>query len=126
MKTFLMLVALLAVSGLFAQEKSESTLVTLKGYIVDAMCGAAMAKGPNMEQRAAKHSRSCALDEQCAAAGYGIITGTKWYPFDAAGNAKAKSGIQKSKRAKGHYFQVTGILEGGRLKVRSLKEVPVP
>jgi hypothetical protein len=105
-----MLVGLLVVAGvLVAEAQTRGREVTLRGYVVDAT-------------RAARHTRACALDERCAAAGYGIFADGKWVKFDAQGDLLANAAIRASKRERGHYFEVRGSMRGDRFAVVSLKE----
>jgi hypothetical protein len=112
------LVVLLA-SLAFAQEGKP---VTLKGYVVDQMCAKGIAKKENMMEKAAGHTRQCALEENCAESGYGMFSEGKWYKFDDKGSAKAKGMIEKSKREKGLYFEAMGKVEGDTFVLSSLKE----
>ncbi len=89
---------------------------------MDATCGVAMAATPAAVARAARHTRVCALDEHCAAAGYGIVAAGKWVHFDARGDTLAKAVISASKRERGHYCEVRGTMKGDWLAVGSLRE----
>ncbi len=95
--------------------------VTLKGYIVDQACGKGMAKKENAMQKAASHTRDCALEDACSAAGYGVFSNGKYYTFDKGGSEMAKSTLEKDKREKGLAFEVKGTLDGTMLTVASLK-----
>ena len=87
--------------------------VTLRGYVVDAMCGRAMAGKAKGMQQAAAHTRACALDAECAASGYGVFTEGGWYVFDARGDSLAAAVLSASARAKGILCEVTGTPKGG-------------
>jgi hypothetical protein len=115
------LITLLATVSLatFAQ---ESKSVTVKGYVVDKMCATGMAKKSDPMERAAKHTKDCALEDHCAASGYGIFSEGKWHAFDAKGNEKAKAALEASKREKGLYFAATGSFDGELFTLASLKE----
>ena len=108
-------------SGMPMETKAAKT-VTLKGYIVDQSCGKGMAKKDNPMQKAASHTRDCALEDACAAAGYGIFSNGKYYTFDKDGSAKAKESLEKDKREKAIAYEATGTLDGTVLTVASLKE----
>ncbi|HTY59762.1 MAG TPA: hypothetical protein VMF59_13145 [Bacteroidota bacterium] len=96
---------------------------TLKGYVVDQMCGGKMAAKENAMEKAEGHTKDCALDEHCAASGYGIMSGGKFYRFDEKGSATAKALIEKSKREKGLYFVASGkVGTDGTMTLASLKE----
>jgi hypothetical protein len=105
---------------LVAQEPAGK--VTLRGYLMDASCGAALSGKPTAEARAARHTKACALNEECAASGYGIMAEGKWVKFDARGDSLAKKAITASRRERGHYFEVTGVMRAERLAVQLLKE----
>jgi hypothetical protein len=96
---------------------------TLKGYVVDQMCGGKMAAKENAQSKAEGHSKDCALDEHCSASGYGIMSDGKYYKFDEKGSATAKAMIEKSKREKGLFFVATGTVgDDGTMTLTSLKE----
>jgi hypothetical protein len=95
---------------------------TLTGYVVDAMCAKGMAKSDNPMEKAAKHTKGCALEEGCAASGFGVFSDGKYTKFDDAGDAMAKDLIIKSKTEKGMMVEVTGEMMGEKLAVSSIKE----
>jgi hypothetical protein len=99
---------------------------TLKGYVVDQMCAGKMATKENAMEKAEGHSKDCALDDHCAASGYGIFSGGKYYKFDEKGSATAKDLIEKSKREKRLYFEAKGTLDEGTMTLTSLKETTPP
>ena len=120
--SFVALLLILAVVPLQAQTKKESHV--MKGYLIDKMCGSTMAKKPHDKAMAmaAKHTKVCATEEECAASGYGLITDGKWIAFDEAGNKKAAEYLQKTK-AKDHlYVAVSGTMAGKTISVSSIKE----
>jgi hypothetical protein len=73
-------------------------------------------------KKAAAHSKACALEEDCASSGYGLISEGKWYKFDEKGDKEAKELIEKSKLEKGLMVMVSGKLDGDKLAVASIKE----
>jgi hypothetical protein len=77
-------------------------------------------------EKAEGHSKDCALDDHCAASGYGIFSGGKYYKFDEKGSATAKDLIEKSKREKRLYFEAKGTLDEGTMTLTSLKEATPP
>jgi hypothetical protein len=103
--------------------KTEAKEVVLRGYVVDAMCGEAWARKGTGEEKAAKHSKACALNEHCSASGYGVFSGGRWMKFDGRGDRKAKAAIEKSPKDRGHYFEIHGVADGQTLQVASLKEL---
>jgi hypothetical protein len=137
MKRFISVLALVcfvAVFG-FAQdantEKKEEKKEAMKsegkwhGYVVDAMCAKGMMKKDNPMEKAAKHTKECALEEGCAASGFGLFYDGKYYKFDEAGDKMAKAAIEKSTHEKGLMFDVTGKMEGEKITVASLSEMKV-
>ena len=101
----------------------EARSVTMQGYVVDASCAKRMAGKETTMKKAAAHTQDCALGKDCAASGYGVFSGGKYYKFDAAGDKKAKEMIEKSSRESGLAFEVKGKLSGDKLTVASLKEI---
>ena len=117
----LSILLLFAFVALPAQGKKE--MHTMNGYLIDKMCGSGMAKkAPDKAMAsAAKHTRSCAMEEGCAESGYGLMMGGKWTAFDEAGNKKAAEFLKKTK-AKDHLFiAVAGTMDGETIKVSSIK-----
>jgi hypothetical protein len=108
---------LVSVQG-FAQEGKT----TLKGYVVDQMCAKGMAKKANFGEKAPAHTKECALEDACAASGYGIYSEGKWYSFDEKGSALAKAAIENSSRESELFFIATGTVKGTEFAVASLKE----
>lgn len=121
-----LLLAFAVASGTAQEKKPEmsitSTTVTLKGYIVDQMCAKGMLKKDNPMLKAASHSKECALEDACAASGYGLFSDGKWYAFDEAGSKLARGMIEKDKREKGLSYEVSGKVDANRFAVASLKE----
>lgn len=114
----LVLPLLLATPGGAAPEE-----VILRGYVVDAMCGRAMAGKAKAATQAASHTRACALDKECSASGYGLMVEGVWHEFDEAGDVTAKSMVTASRRTRGLLFEVKGTMGDGGLRVASMKEV---
>ena len=103
--------------------KAEAKTTTLRGYVVDKACAGKMAQKANAMEKAEGHTKDCALNDQCAASGFGIFSGGKFTPFDEKGSARAKELIEKSKREKGLYFEARGTVTGGTMDVTSLREI---
>jgi hypothetical protein len=93
------------------------------GYIVDAMCAKNMVKKGNAIEKAAKHTKECALEDACAASGYGVFYDGKYYKFDEDGDKKAKEVIEKSTTEKGMMVDVTGTMEDDKIMVASIAEM---
>jgi hypothetical protein len=121
MRPLLLLAAGIVALGAAALAQDGKT-VTKKGYVVDKMCSAGIMKKADPIERAAKHTKSCALEDHCASSGYGVVADGKWLAFDEKGSAKAKAAIESTKREKGLYYEVTGTVAGDVLTVASLKE----
>lgn len=112
----------------FAQEaksvkKEGKTEGKWHGYVVDAMCAKTMVKKGNPMERAAKHTRDCALEDECASSGYGLFYGGKYYKFDDQGDKKAKDVLEKSSTEKGLMVDVTGKMDGDKITVASISEM---
>jgi len=122
MRHFLAGCALFLALALVAATADAKT-TTLRGYVVDKACAGKMAQKSNVMEKAEGHTKDCALNDQCAASGYGIFSGGKFTPFDEHGSATAKELIEKSKREKGLYFEAKGTITGGTMAVTSLKEM---
>jgi hypothetical protein len=126
--TILTLLLFLALAGAstFAQEKKEKPMShAMKGYLVDKMCATGMAKKSPEEAmaKAAKHTKSCALEESCVESGYGLISEGKWYKFDDAGDKQALAWLKKTDKKNELMVEVTGTHEGDIFNVISLKDV---
>jgi len=81
--------------------------------VVDKNCSSKVSASPDA------HKRECAL--KCAASGYGIVTSDqKFLKFDADGNAKIKEALQSSDKKDHLRVDVTGDVENGILKVKSI------
>jgi len=106
----------------FGQDAKKSEKTTMHGYVVDAMCAKGMAKKDNPMEAAAKHTKACALEEGCAASGFGLFSDGKWHKFDETGDKAAKELIEGSKTEKGMMIEVTGELKGDVLAVASITE----
>ncbi|HUI65501.1 MAG TPA: hypothetical protein VL126_11730 [Bacteroidota bacterium] len=122
MKSLAAFCTLVLFAALTTASAQEAKPTVLKGYVVDQMCAMKMAKKENVMEKAEGHSRECALEDDCAASGYGIFSDGKYYKFDEKGSAKAKALIEKSKREKKLYFEVRGNVGDGTIDVASIKE----
>ena len=100
---------------------ADAKTTTLRGYVVDKACAGKMAQKSDAMEKAEGHTKDCALNDQCAASGYGIFSDGKFTPFDDHGSATAKAMIEKSKREKGLYFEAKGTITDGTMAVTSLK-----
>jgi hypothetical protein len=104
------------------EEATTGEATTLQGYVVDQMCAKMMMKKENTMKKAAAHTKACALEEECAASGYGVFSEGKWYKFDEEGDEKAFSLIENTENEKAIMVEVTGKMKGDELIVASIKE----
>ena len=112
--------------SLLAQDKMDkSTSHTMKGYLVDKMCATGMAKKAPDEAmaKAAKHTKSCALEESCQESGFGLMSAGMFYKFDDNGDKQALALLKKTEKSNDIMVTVTGMHEGDVFKVASIKEV---
>jgi hypothetical protein len=115
-------VCTIVLSFVLSASAQDAKPATVKGYVVDQMCAGKMATKENVMEKAEGHSKDCALDDHCAASGYGIFSDGKYYKFDEKGSAMAKGLIEKSKREKGMFFEAKGTMGDGTMTLTSLKE----
>ncbi|MGE5313246.1 MAG: hypothetical protein ACM3Q4_00970 [Acidobacteriota bacterium] len=125
MKHFMIIAVLAAMLGVAASAQETKTV---SGYLVDKMCASSMVKKSPDEAmaRAAKHTRECAMEKDCAAAGYGVVSDGKWIGFDAAGNEKAAAYLKSTHKEDHLLVEVKGTLKGDVLNVTSIREVKSP
>ena len=129
MKSLIAVVAVLvglALVGTPADASAKAKVSTLKGYLVDASCATKLVKKDYPMEKAAGHTRECALMEACAASGYGVVTGGKFVKFDDKGSRTAKDLLEKSTRKDHMYVEVSGEQKSGMLTVSSIKEAELP
>jgi hypothetical protein len=121
MKHFFVIGTLLAFFSLTAAAQ-ESKVIS--GILVDKHCASGMAKKAPAEAMASaeKHTRACAMEADCAAAGYGVMTDGKWIPFDDKGNEKAADFLKHTKKASNLKVDVNGTMNGDVLAVNSITE----
>lgn len=72
------------------------------------------------------HPKSCLLAPACRRSGYGVFTNetNKFLLFDEAGNRKALALLQASKKDDNMRVEVSGQIEGDKIKVTSLSLLP--
>jgi hypothetical protein len=97
---------------------------TVSGYLVDVACGTRMSKldATKATDKAMNHSKDCALQDGCKASGYGILSDGKLTKFDENGNKLAAEYFNKTKKEKGFLVDVKGTMDGGTMKVESIKD----
>ena len=116
----LVLLVGLATIGLAAQ---------IKGVLIDkafsSQVEVRLVPGPRLEGGmivAEAHTREDALKPESQKGGYGVFTwDNKFYPFDEAGNRMALEAIKASKKLDDLEVEVTGEIQGDKIKVTSLK-----
>ncbi len=93
---------------------------TLTGYLIDKACSAdTMKKG---EAAAKAHDSGCALMDDCARSGFGVLTADgKYVTFDASGNKRAVAALKASQKKTDLRVTVTGDVTGESIKVATLK-----
>ncbi|HEY1754098.1 MAG TPA: hypothetical protein VGG72_01785 [Bryobacteraceae bacterium] len=103
---------------------------TVQGVLIDKQCSykaeTRIAPGPRLEGGivvAYNHTRECALMPECQKSGYGVFTyeTNKFLAFDDAGNRKALAIFKESKKDDDFRVEVTGEIQGGIMKVASIK-----
>jgi len=115
--------------------KAAVTSTTVQGVLIDKECSiraeARIVSYPNPHIEggilwAYTHTRQCLLMPACRRSGYGVFTyeTTKYLSFDAAGNQKALALIEASKKPEDFRVEVTGDLQGDKIKVNTLKLLP--
>jgi hypothetical protein len=116
--------SLTAIFALSLVVMAQDGKTTITGYIVDKACATGkVAKQADQQAAAANESRNCVLMEGCVKSGLGAYSEGKYIEFDAKGVELAKAALEKSKKAKGAKFQVTGKMTEGKLAVAEIKEV---
>ena len=108
---------------------------TVQGVLIDKECSSraetrvVSEPSPHLEGGmlwAYTHNRQCLLMPSCQRSGYGVFTydTSKFLSFDAAGNQKALALIEASKKQDDMRVEVTGEIQGDKIKVNTLKLLP--
>jgi hypothetical protein len=107
-----------------ASKEMESKGMAFTGYLVDKMCGTGMVKGDAAKaaDKGMKHTKACALDEDCAASGFGLVMDGKYVKFDESGDKLALEYLNKSEKKNGFLVEVSGMKDGDKIKVKSIAE----
>jgi hypothetical protein len=120
---------LFAAFSLNAQVKTEKKELagdkTYKGFLTDKMCGMSFTKSGDAKkatEKAKKHTKDCALEDNCKASGYGLVIGAKFHKFDDAGDKLALEYLNKTKKESNLVVQVKGTMDGDMINVTSLKD----
>ena len=123
------LIAISGIAGLWAGLAASAEPATVQGVLKDKQCSSKaevrVAPGARIEGGmlvAYVHTRQCALMPACQKSGYGVFTyDNKFLTFDAAGNQKALAALKAAKKEDNLKVEVTGEIQGGTIKVVSLK-----
>jgi hypothetical protein len=118
-KLFASICAFAFMLSLSVMAVADGKNVTLTGNIVDKACSA---KATTAEA-AANHKKGCALSPGCSKSGYGVFADGKYTEFNDKGNELAKAALEKTTKANGAVFKVTGKLTDGKLEVEKITEV---
>lgn len=121
---------LFAAFSLMAQEKTEKKEASgekiFKGYLADKMCGTGFTKTGDAKvaaTKAKKHTKDCALEENCRASGYGLVIGGKYRKFDANGDKLAFEYLNKTKKENDLYVEVKGTADGDGISVAAISDI---
>jgi hypothetical protein len=93
---------------------------TVSGVLIDQACGANMLKETDPETAAAKHPKSCATKDACAASGYAVIHGSEMIKFDQNGNMLAKDFLAKTDKTDNLRVKVEGQRTGDSMAVTAI------
>ena len=80
----------LCLASLVTLAQQANKKATYNGYLMDKMCSGEIMESSDSMAAAKEHTKDCALMKSCIASGYGIVSGGKFYAFDAHGNELTK------------------------------------
>lgn len=93
--------------------------VTIKGHLIDAVCGSGIAR---RGRSGAAHSKTCLRAPACSDGGYGVLTEDKRFiTFDPSGNEKAKKLIEQTSKETDIQVTVTGTVDGNKISVNKIE-----
>lgn len=104
------LASALAICTVSTSAQDDSEQVTLRGYLVDARYASDLQSWETIAQKAKKYSRQRGLTKEAAERGFGLVRGSKFYPFDANGNKLVLELLGKAGKAAGISVEVVGTL----------------
>ena len=107
------LVALLLLLSPFALTEID----TREGYVMPYECR------NRSEGTAEDHTTECALEEKCAASGYGLWVEGDFKKFDPAGHQMALEYFKSTARTHNHKVQVSGDFGGEMIVVEKIEPV---
>jgi hypothetical protein len=111
---------------LFAQDSTGTKETTFKGFLADKMCASGFTKSGDPKiatAKAKKHTKDCALEDNCKASGFGLVIGAKFYKFDLAGDNLALDYLNKTKKTDNLWVEVKGTPDGDNINVASINDV---
>jgi len=130
-------IAIVALAASFARTGSGAAAAPamVQGVLIDQACSSkaetriVSGVNPHLEGGilwAYTHDRNCLLMDSCKRSGYGVFTyeSNKFLTFDPAGNQKALALLQASKKTEDFRIEVTGEVEGDKIKVANIKLLP--
>lgn len=128
MNKFVRIVCLAAIPVGWMTATSNTSDTKVQGVLIDKMCSykAETRVGPDSGLEGGiiaiyPETKQCALMPECQRSGYGVYTyDGQFLPFDEAGNQKALAYFKQSKQEDDFRVEVTGQIQGGRLKVTSI------
>lgn len=118
-KTFAFGMMLILAGLVFAQGAKKT--VQIHGHVIDNMCAP---KDAASMDKAKGHPASCALKPKCAESGLSVVADGKVYKLDEAGTKSAMEILKNTKSQKGVHVKVEGTVEGDKLTVKNISEIP--
>jgi hypothetical protein len=114
---------------LLAGFATVASAAQIKGILLDkafsSQAEIRLVPGPRLEGGmivAEAHTREDALKPESQKSGYGVFTSdNKFYAFDEAGSRMALEALKASKKLDDLEVEVTGEIQGDKIKVASLK-----
>jgi hypothetical protein len=115
--------------GMLAGFAMAASGAQIKGVLLDKAFSSKaeirLAPGPRLEGGmivAEAHTREDAMKPESQKSGYGVFTSdNKFYAFDEAGNRMALEALKASKKLDDLEVEVSGEIQGDKIKVVSLK-----
>lgn len=115
------LLRLLLIAALAASSGCMAFAADVQGILLDKMCSGKIVKS-NDQAAAMQHTRDCALMDDCAKAGYGVLTADgKFIDIDPAGKDKVVRALKASTKKDDLRVQVAGDLKGDTIRIASIK-----
>lgn len=115
------LLRLILIAALAASFGCMAFAADVQGILLDKMCSGKIVKS-NDQAAAKQHTRDCALMDDCAKAGYGVLTAEgKFINIDPAGKGKVIQALKASTKKDDLRVQVAGEIKGDTIKIASIK-----